>query len=77
MPLLYGLAFFLAIGTLLAQIGYHGAAREGLPGVALARIGHMPIDDRLAHDVVMTVLDGAATPRWREHYRQRHERHDG
>lgn len=35
--------------------------------------GHMPIDDRLAHDVVMTVLDGAATPRWREHYRQRHD----
>jgi AcrR family transcriptional regulator len=34
--------------------------------------GHLPVDDRLAHDVVMTVLDGAATPRWREHYRQRH-----
>lgn len=36
--------------------------------------GHLPVDESLANDVVMTVLDGAATPRWREHYRRRHER---
>ncbi|MBB5936501.1 TetR/AcrR family transcriptional regulator C-terminal ligand-binding domain-containing protein [Streptomyces zagrosensis] len=34
--------------------------------------GHRPVTDQLAHDVVMTVLDGAATPRWRDHYRQQH-----
>ncbi|MFE6779074.1 TetR/AcrR family transcriptional regulator [Streptomyces sp. NPDC057702] len=34
--------------------------------------GHRPVTDQLAHDVVMTVLDGAATPSWRDHYRQRH-----
>lgn len=34
--------------------------------------GHAPITPELAHDVVMAVLDGASTPRWRKHYRERH-----
>lgn len=35
--------------------------------------GHAPITPELAHDVVVTVLDGASTPRWRKHYRERHD----
>jgi hypothetical protein len=35
------LAFFLAIGPLLAEIGMLGSARQALPGVALDRIGHI------------------------------------
>jgi hypothetical protein len=38
------LAFFLAIEPLLAAIGFLGDLRQGIPSVALARIGHMPID---------------------------------
>ncbi|GAA1898450.1 TetR/AcrR family transcriptional regulator [Streptomyces durmitorensis] len=34
--------------------------------------GHAPVSDSLAHDVVMTVMGGAATPRWRGHYQRRH-----
>lgn len=35
--------------------------------------GHLPVTDSLAHDVVMAVMEGAATPRWRGHYQQHHE----
>jgi hypothetical protein len=38
------LAFFLAIEPLLAAIGFLGDLRQGIPSVALARIGHMPVD---------------------------------
>jgi len=37
------LAFFLAIEPLLSLVGFLGAARQGLPAVAIGRIGHMPI----------------------------------
>ncbi|MGH4035920.1 TetR/AcrR family transcriptional regulator [Actinomycetota bacterium Odt1-20B] len=36
--------------------------------------GHLPVTDTLAHDVVMTVMGGAATPKWRKHYQSHHER---
>jgi len=38
------LAFFLAIEPLLAAIGFLGDLRQGIPSVAIARIGHMPVD---------------------------------
>jgi len=38
------LAFFLAIEPLLAAIGFLGNLRQGIPSVAIDRIGHMPID---------------------------------
>jgi ABC-type transport system involved in multi-copper enzyme maturation permease subunit len=38
------LAFFLALQPLLAAIGFLGALRDGIPSVAIERIGHMSID---------------------------------
>jgi len=38
------LAFFLAIQPLLAAIGFLGDLRQGIPSVAISRIGHMPVD---------------------------------
>ena len=38
------LAFFLALQPLLAAIGLLGAARQGIPSVAIERIAHMTID---------------------------------
>ncbi|MET8684907.1 TetR/AcrR family transcriptional regulator [Streptomyces sp. NPDC004732] len=35
--------------------------------------GHLRVTDSLAHDVVMTVMGGAATPSWRAHYQLHHE----
>ncbi|MEI5102349.1 TetR-like C-terminal domain-containing protein [Streptomyces sp. PmtG] len=35
--------------------------------------GHLPVTASLAHDVVMTVMGGAATPRWRGHYQRHHQ----
>lgn len=35
--------------------------------------GHLPVTDSLAHDVVMVLMEGAATPRWRGHYQQQHQ----
>jgi AcrR family transcriptional regulator len=35
--------------------------------------GHLPVAESLAHEVVMTVMGGAATPQWRRHYLQHHE----
>ena len=37
------LAFFLAIEPLLSLVGFLGDARQGLPAVAIDRIGHTPI----------------------------------
>jgi len=42
------LAFFLAIEPLLAAIGFLGSLRQGIPSVAIQRIGHMPIDGKLS-----------------------------
>jgi ABC-2 family transporter len=38
------LAFFLALQPLLAAIGFLGALRDGIPSVAIERIGHMSMD---------------------------------
>ncbi|WP_411140127.1 TetR/AcrR family transcriptional regulator [Streptomyces sp. x-80] len=35
--------------------------------------GHLPVTDSLAHDVVMTVMGGAATQRWRERDQRRYQ----
>lgn len=35
--------------------------------------GHLPVTETLAHDVVMAVMEGAATPRWRGHYQEQHQ----
>ncbi len=35
--------------------------------------GHLPVTDSLAHDVVMVLMEGAATPRWRGHYKEQHQ----
>jgi ABC-2 family transporter protein len=42
------LAFFLAIDPLLSLLGFLGAARQGLPAVAIDRIGHIPIPGNVA-----------------------------
>ncbi|MGW6530757.1 TetR/AcrR family transcriptional regulator [Streptomyces venezuelae] len=45
----------------------------GAPTYHRVLFGHLPVTDTLAHDVVMTVMGGAATPSWREHYQSHHE----
>jgi hypothetical protein len=42
------LAFFLAIEPLLSLVGFFGDARQGLPAVAIERIGHMPSPGNVA-----------------------------
>ncbi len=59
------LAFFLAIEPLLAAIGFLGAARQGLPTIALNRIGDMPahngIQVALGTAIAVLLAWGAAT----------------
>jgi ABC-type transport system involved in multi-copper enzyme maturation permease subunit len=59
------LAFFLALQPLLAAIGFLGAARQGIPSVAIERIGHMTIDGgvsiALGAAIAVTVAWVAAT----------------
>jgi hypothetical protein len=56
------LAFFLAIEPLLTAIGFLGGLRQGIPSVAINRIGHMPIDGgvRLALGTAIAVTIGWA-----------------
>jgi ABC-2 family transporter protein len=55
------LAFFLALQPLLAAIGFLGAARQGIPSVAIERIGHMSIDGGVQIALVTAI---AATVVW-------------
>jgi ABC-type transport system involved in cytochrome c biogenesis permease component len=54
------LAFFLALQPLLAAIGFLGAARQAIPSVAIARIGHMPIDGGVQIAFVTAIAAGVA-----------------